>query len=285
MPYSFAGKIRKLLFACSLLIIALVSFTALPTYANEKYKCPDYSRPKDGDINGDGKKDWNYSRVTDDFGNDVELWGIDPDGKNNTGTAEDPFDEFFAKIFSRTVCGVEEKYFVGKCPWEGGDNNETVYFEKVNVGGVEKKRFVELVHKSVDKGTKDEGLPGEDYYEWTYDAKEHKLTTKHYDKNGHEQTSETKTETPPKWKSPGSFNDIPPYISNFTWYGELMTESPLTYLCYPLAVGGVSVSVYKVDSPTPYIGLVSSTIMVAIVAATICAKRRFKHRKQIIHSK
>lgn len=258
------------LLVCSVVLINLLILPALAGWEkigpDNAASCPAYGKAKNGDINGDGVDDWRIYRKVDGFGNDVEEWCIDPDGRQNNPDEGDPYDEYFAKLFSKNISGVEEKYFVGKCPWEGGFNEEWVNKDAAGA-------YIGLKHRSTDKGADDAGsLPGEDYWEYEYNATTHMVTQKHFTQGGTEVQNETKT---PK-KNSFNYNDLLPSTANatnFTWAGNYMYESGIALASPAPAIGGFVFSVDKLGLLAPYI---FSTIALLSVGVSIYIKRSEK---------
>jgi hypothetical protein len=174
--------------------------------------------PKDGDINGDNQPDWLFDRQVDDQGNDIELWVVDPDGKENAGTKADPYDEYYALLFSNAT----GKYFIGKCPFGAGRNNGEKYHTGDTNGNGKIDQFTGTRWRSEDGGEDDEGsAPGRDAWEYTFDPKSGKVIETHYDKDGNVIGTPAIKE-PEKWQSPGDFNDLDPVILNFSYYDGIM---------------------------------------------------------------
>ncbi len=196
------------------------------------YRCPDYSKPKDGDVNDDGKADWLYEKSVDDAGNSIELWGVDPDGRQNWPIFGDHNDEFFAVIFGNLT----GKYFVGKCVFEGGQNSGHILV----TGDLDKNgnadRLIQSLWRSEDGGLDDaNSAPGRDAWEYSFDIGSGLLRVTHFDKDANILSQYTRE--PSRWASPGEFNDLEPIIFNFGWDGEVMTtvHSLFQVDCEPLA--------------------------------------------------
>lgn len=168
------------------------------------YKCPDYLKPKDGDINGDGRSDWFYESLPDDFDHSIELWGVDPNWW--------PFDEFFAVMFSDET----GKYFIGKCPFGGGQNTGYIeHFGDLDNNGRPDK-ITKAIWRSEDGGFDDPGsAPGRDAWEYIYEVTTRMLTKTHYDSNAN--VLSQSIQSPEKWQTPGNFNDLEPIIPDFRW--------------------------------------------------------------------
>lgn len=177
------------------------------------YTCPAYGKPKDGDINGDGRSDWFYEKKIDDQGNSVELWGVDPSWRL--------LDEYFAVLFGDQT----GKYFIGKCPFGGGQNSGFVKHSGDLDGNKKPDSFIEVTWRSEDGGSDDPGsAPGRDAWEYVFNVASKKLKETHYDKDGNILWQVTRT--PEKWQSPGCFNDLDPIIVDFIWDDELMEAHP-----------------------------------------------------------
>jgi len=242
LPFNINEKggeklVKKALAVIFLFFILFLSFT--PTFVSAevktengwKYwghgsKAPDYKKPKDGDINGDGKPDWKVGKTwVDDQGNDFELWVIDPDGKVNKGTVSDPYDEYFAFIYSNRT----GKYFIGKCPFEGGRNANSITHSGDKDKNKKPDKFLGAKWRSYDGGADDpSSAPGRDSWEYAFNVTTNLVTETHYDKDG-KVIKRNPPKEPAKWKSPGDFNDLEPIIPDFKWFGALMRPYPVRF--------------------------------------------------------
>jgi hypothetical protein len=187
------------------------------------HSCPEYFRPKDSDVNGDNVLDWFYESTSDRFGNSVELWGVDPDGKQNSGSGDDLNDEFFAVVFSDGT----GKYFIGKCCFGNGENGGHIIFEDIDKNGTP-DQIAEVTWRSEDGGADDPGsAPGRDAWEYIFDVTSWIVEIIHRDEYGNVLWQGFRQ--PVRWQSPGHFNDLPPVIFNFKWVGMPMGVTALRH--------------------------------------------------------
>ena len=123
--------------------------------------CPPSGWGKSRDINGDGYSDWYFGNfVTDDAGNKVDVWCLD------VGIG------FYATVFN-------DKYQVGKCPYDEGINTRTVTYRKDTNGNGRPDALLSVFHRSRDGGSDDVGnrlwdgfyaVGGSDYIQWEFDV-------------------------------------------------------------------------------------------------------------------
>lgn len=168
---------------------------------------------RDGDGNGDGINDWKLHEQTDSEGNKVELYCIDPNGVKGNGTPENPYDEYYALVYTDADTG--EKKFIGKCPYEGGRNSGK---KTHNADGV----IINVWWRSVDKGIDDDGDGIEDDAIYDYDPEDDKIVKKHSE-NGvivEERTQEVET-------YPFGFGDLPPRNPTEDDFWTLIVGEPL----------------------------------------------------------
>jgi hypothetical protein len=131
----------------------------------------DGSRPRPRDINGDGRPDAFFATIfSDDFGNKVELWGIDR--------------SWFATLYNG-------QYLVGRCPYASGENFWRLqYVEDLNSGT---KRLLSVTHTS--RESRDErgnflwwggfnAVRGLERIEFTLDVPNHELTITQLTRSG-----------------------------------------------------------------------------------------------------
>jgi hypothetical protein len=92
------------------------------------FNVADNTRPRPRDINGDGRADAFFDTiVSDDAGNKVELWGI------NTS--------WFATLFN-------DKYLVGRCPYDSGVNSWRMRYVKDLNGNGKPDALLSVTHTS-----------------------------------------------------------------------------------------------------------------------------------------
>lgn len=209
-PLSTKGKVnlRKYLLNPMVVVFGLVLLFAI-VYASPSYaqtttedipitdECPPIAAPRDGDGNGDGIGDWKLHNQTDAEGNIIELWCIDPNGVAGDGTPGNPYDEYYALVYVDKKTG--ERRFIGKCPYEGGDNSGS----KTLVDGV----VVNTTWRSVDgRGEDDDGDGKVDDAIYKYHPKENNSIVKQHSEDGI--IIDERRQNPEA--SPFNYSDLPP---------------------------------------------------------------------------
>jgi hypothetical protein len=234
--------------------------TAPPYWVNPKTGKNEGSNPaKDIDVNGDKQKDWLLDREVDEKGNDIELRVIDPDGKVNGKEGDGkPYDEWYALVYSNKT----GRYLIGWCPFKGGGNGGS----KTREPGPP-VQFTGTTWTSRDRFGDDDKDGKNDKWIFEFDVSTNLLTKKHYEDNV--QVS-SETQEP---EGPDEFNSTHWGMPTFNY-----TEADGIMGPFIAPDGGICVPVDKLDLLAPHIS-VASTILIATVATSICAKR-VKRRKE-----
>jgi len=134
--------------------------------------CPDLSKPKNGDIDGDGRTDWFYRSVTDSLGRTIGLYGMDRSWLH--------LSDYFALIWNGM-------YLIGKCVFYNGENDGWVEYNRDN------GQLIFAEWTSIDEGSDDvgnliwldwEAVEGKDRLVFEFFVEQNVLRVTHYDEEG-----------------------------------------------------------------------------------------------------